>query len=226
MAIFTTGAIIGSISGKLGGLVFVNGKKQGVVRPRPGSPRNRSERQVNALSRFCDLQRAWADLSDDQRLTWAVTARGTQIANRLGKASPPGPFQLFVKENAKLQLGPGTLIEEPPVRPISEPPRLVVVDFEASGNYNVQANPGEGAASAIFYVYGWTQCKTYFTNTPPKFVHMLTVGAASLDRNIQTEWGAIFGPLAEDQVFTVAVSERTASNFMSTQVIVRGVTTA
>lgn len=226
MAIATLGPVVAGISGKTGGLVFVNAKKQLVVRIRPPSPQGRSLRQQNALSRFVALQRAWGDLSSAQRLTWAVSARATTLRNRLGKASPPGPFQLFVRENARLQLGGAAIMTEPPVGPSSEPPTEVVVSFSAAGNYNVQANPGGVAGSAIFYVYGWAQCKTYHTNTPPKFVHMLTTGAASLNRNIQTEWGAIFGPLAEDQVFTVAVSNQTASRFMSDRVIVRGTTAA
>ncbi len=224
MAIFSPGPIVGGISGKLGGVVFVNSKKQSVVRFRPGSPRVRSPRQQNALALFTQLQRSWEDLTDEQRQSWRSAASQTTIRNRLGHSSPPGAFQLFVRENARLRLGPGTLMEIPPAHSRSNPARLVSADFTAGGPYNVEANPGEFALSASFFVYGWTQCKTYFTNTPPKFRLLANVAAPSLNLDVQDEWEAIYGPLAVDQTFTIAVAERIAAFFISDQVIVRGTT--
>ncbi len=226
MAIYSAGIVAGAISGKLGGIVFVQAKKNAVVRMRPATRAAISPRQQTALSRFTALQRAWADLTDAERLTWKTAASGTLSTNRLGSSSPPGAFQLYVRENSLLQLFPATALDEPPVGPRSTPPRSVVADFEASGNYNIQANPGGTALSGVFYVYGWTQCKDYFTDSPPRFVHMLTQGAPSLNSNIQDAWGAVFGPLLEDQVFTVGVRNRIAANMQSDMVIIRGTTAA
>ncbi len=217
---------MGSISGKLGGIVYVQAKKQSVVRMRPAKRNAVSPRRQNALSRFVALQQAWADLTAAQRLTWRVAANATTMSNRLGKSSPPGAFQLFVRENSLLQRFPDNAIEEPPLGTRSEPPTSVAVDFEASGNYNVQANPGGASGTAVFFVFGWSQCKTYHTDTPPRFVFMDRAGASSLNVNIQAEWQAVYGPLAEDQVFTVAVANQTGSLFRSDLVIVRGITVA
>ncbi len=226
MAIFTTGGPVGSISGKLGGIVYVQAKKQAVVRMRPAKRNAVSPRRQATLSRFVALQQHWADLTEAERLTWRTAAAATTLTNRLGRSSPPGAFQLFIRENALLQNSPAAAIETPPIGSRSSPPRAVAAVFSASGTYNVQAQPGGTALSAIFYVYGWQLCKTYHTDAPPRFVTMLKSGAASLNANIQVAWANVFGELLEDQVFTIAVRNQTAGQFISDEVIVRGVTAA
>ncbi len=226
MAIMTSGIVAGAVSGKLGGVVFVQGRKGSVVRMRPPTRAAISPRQQTSLSRFTALQQSWADLTDAERLTWKTAASATLSTNRLGSSSPPGAFQLYLRENSLLQFFPSTAITEPPVGPRSPPPDFVGAVFSASGTYNVQADPPVVFGSALFFVYGWTQCKEYFTDSPPRFVHMLTEGDVTLDVDIKDQWSAVFGPLVEGQVFTIGVRERVQSRFVSDMVIIRGTTTA
>lgn len=116
MAIFKTGPVIASISGKLGGIVFVNTKQGKVVRKAPSHVRQRTPAQLRNRATFQASQLAWQNLTADERTQWRAAAPLYNRTNRLGVASPLSGYQFFLFVNRSAN--------EEDVNPSVSPPQI------------------------------------------------------------------------------------------------------
>ena len=206
MAIFKPGALVGGISGSLGGVTFVSGPRSPVVRHRPARPRPKGAGIEAQQALMNLLQLEWAGFTDAERAAWRAAATTYQRSNRLSQSAPLTGIQMFLKVN--LEAGPSgaPFFPAPNVTGTSEGPRDFSVSLSAAGALTWTANPPFGFGSAIFFVYA----KVLFSTTKPKFTpKMVFLGrfaVASLGDDMRTEIEARWGPPIEGQVIICGCS--------------------
>lgn len=226
MAIFRTGAVVGAISGKLGGVVFVAGKGSPVVRRSPIVRTRTSPYLQTARARFYNLRRHWSTLTALQQDAWRTRARDTPHTNRLGQTSPLSGFALFIRQNTLLRNDSEDIEDEPSAAPVGPPPRITSVVFSASGGYIIAVLPPKTFDSALFYLYGWPFLRDYDSPESCRVVFLRRVFAPSANVNLRPEWEEHFGPLVENQRFCFAVATQNADFGRSAQVFVKGIVAA
>ena len=193
MAIFRPGAIVGAISGSINGATFVHGPNGAVIRNRPQRAAPKGPGIEAMQSSMNQLQTEWADLTDDQRLSWRTAATDYDRKNRLGLASPLTGHQLFLKVNLEMHSATEPFFSTPSVNGTSEGPRSFSVALSASGDLDWLADPPQGSSIGIFISFA----RLVFTPTPPRNVSKLVFLhrhlGTELDRDMRTEIEAIFG---------------------------------
>jgi hypothetical protein len=101
MALIRLGPIIGSISGVIGGVAFVNSVRSTYARKRrtPGSALRAP--QLAAQAHLGILSNAWNALTNDQRAAWTTAAKNLAHVNRLGVQGHLNGREFFFKRNLR-----------------------------------------------------------------------------------------------------------------------------
>lgn len=114
MAIYQPSAIVGAISGAIGGVVFANSRGSKVVRHRPQKKRRatparypaaRADAPISTVywgnvgAGLTEIIQAWRDLGDQGQATWNALATQFPSTNRLGQTRARGGYQLFLQES-------------------------------------------------------------------------------------------------------------------------------
>ncbi len=104
MAIIQLSALVGSISGNVGGASFANSKSGPVVRqprrPTHNASATQDAQQVNLLTQI----NRWRDLSALDRAAWNAAGAQRPFTNRLGIARPLTGYQYFLKLNLNVEI--------------------------------------------------------------------------------------------------------------------------
>ncbi len=137
MAIYRPSAIVGAISGNVGGVCFVVTKAGLVARKRNVRTRNTSKRRFEVNAGFQKLRNAWRSLSEIQQTSWRQAALTFPHTNRLGLATRLTGFALFIKVNAlgfsPPNFGPFPIVHDPPILTNRPPFRIVAFDVTSGG---------------------------------------------------------------------------------------------
>lgn len=119
MALFTPGAVVGQISGRVAGNVFSHNRGGPYIRNGTIPTLVTSEAAINAKARLAAQSQAWDNLTAAQRLAWLEWARSNPVVNRLGSQVTIGGNAAFVGINTRLARIPATPLTDPP---IADPP--------------------------------------------------------------------------------------------------------
>ena len=222
MAIFTSGTIVGTISGAVGGQVFVSGGRSQVVRPRPAARSRTTPPLAASRAAMFNVRRAWSGLTEAEQLTWTTIATGILRTNRLGQSSPLSGFELFVKSNLELRLASSSFLDAADAQGASGAPRSVSSTFKVSTTFLVTAQPPEGFGTAIFFVYGWPYWVDHDTKSPPRLRFLATTGAASLSLDVKALWEALWGPMVDTQRYVIGVAAQVGGRRRSQIILDRG----
>ena len=136
MAIIRPGAVVGAISGNLGGVNFVAGRGAPIVRQRIRKKDSQTTKQVNQRGTIDLLTKHWRDLSDVQRLMWKVEATKHQFRNRLGVKVFHSAFSIYLASAFPFYSVTGTLQDEPV--PIPQSAGDISMFFQASASGAIQ----------------------------------------------------------------------------------------
>lgn len=205
MAIIRTGALVGGISGTLGGVVFVAGRGSPVVRPRPLTKNKSSPFLAASRASMFTLRRAWSSLTSLQKSAWETRAVDFPTTNALGVSSPISGFQLFIKLNIESRLDSESFIPDPTDFPVSGPPTNVAAAFSESVDFIVSADPPSPMLLGTYYVFGWPFWRTTESRDVPRLVFLAQRTGPSLFFNVRSAWELHFGPMSENQRFAIAV---------------------
>ena len=215
MAIFSQGPIVGAISGSVGGATFVNGRGSRVLRHRPARPAPKGTGIQATQSAMNQLQNAWADLTDAQRLQWRTAAVNVNRTNRLGLSAPLSGLQFFLSVNIPMRQSPAAFFPEPNVVGTSEGPTSFTVSLSAAGSLTWNAQPPFGFGAGFWLCWA----RLIFTPTPPTavrgLVFMKAVSGASMTENIRTEIEARFGAPIQGQTMLCGCSAQAGNLYMS-----------
>ena len=120
MAIFRPSAIVGAISGNVGGVNFCNPSGSAVIRKAKTRTSPRSTDQLIASSTFASIAQTWRTLSLEKKKTWRTAALSQNFTNRLGVQRKLSGFQYFMWANAV-----GVVLDPPTTNVTPAPPTLV-----------------------------------------------------------------------------------------------------
>ncbi|KKM73427.1 hypothetical protein LCGC14_1410640 [marine sediment metagenome] len=228
MAIIRTGPLVGGISGKIGGVVFVNARRGLVARPAPRVTRPSSPFLQRSKARMHNLRRHWATLTALQQDLWNTAARDVLSTNRIGLSSPMTGFTYFIKTNKVAFPGTFSIVDEPESLLSRDTPVSPFAAFSAAGAYSVGiANPFTPATLQI-QVYGWPFWVDHPTKSVARLVFLKEASEFGLTIVIalNPEWLAHFGPLAEGQRFSVGIKARVSASPFNPLTTIRGVVAA
>lgn len=161
MAIFKPGAIVGGISGSVGGATFVNSRGSSVLRKRKTRNGRRSQGSVNQSAILQNSITRWRNFSAENKTLWNNAASNATFANRLGQQRNLSGYQYFLK------LQTFYFSDFPPVY-IVDPPN-VTVQFTSSVASGIAVDIQTTGAPDIaqFNIKGML----LYRNTPIKFVN-------------------------------------------------------
>ena len=165
MAISTQGAIVGTISGKLGGSVFIATKRGSIIRNRARTPSVRSERQTSQLSKMQTARLRWQSITQPQRDQWNSAAANVVTRDRLGRRHRLSGFQLYCKVNGISKLFDATFHDTPPATFERYAGTILTIAFSASGTYFLQTSP----ITIIGVLAGNVWCARPHSNKARKF---------------------------------------------------------
>lgn len=134
MAIIRPGAIIGAISGNLGGVCFIAGKGAPVARQRIHKKNSQTPKQISHRAGTLFLSQSWRTLTPAQRIMWNTAATKFPVTNRLGITSFASGFSLFLKVNAISRYAFALWSNIPPDGPETIPPHVITFTASTSGN--------------------------------------------------------------------------------------------
>ena len=159
MAIFRTSAIVGGISGNVGGACFVNTRGSAVLRKsRTRSTPQTPARMVKQSVMYNAIIR-WRELSDEKKKQWNIAALTTSFPNRLGEKRLLSGYQYFLKVN-------GLVDQDDPPQPTNTYPGLNIQWTPKSDNSIKMENIGP--SSAITYA-GLVEAMPLYRDNPPNF---------------------------------------------------------
>lgn len=226
MAIFRTSAIIGAISGSIGGQTYTNARRSLVIRPRPQRRKNATALQHRQRVLFQAIRQAWRSLTDLQRAAWRAQSTEFSFTNAVGQSSPISGFQYFVKRNLERRETSSTILLEPLLGGVAAALGIGPLDFSASGAYNLSAVIPVGQPATTFLVYGRPFPSTNIPRFSPPAAFLRSFTALTVPSTVRPEWEAHFGPLQETQVFRVEMTSFTADQYNSPRQVKSDTTTA
>ena len=118
MALIRTSAVVGAVSGNIGGVNFANTKGSTVARAarRPAGSQTRAQSEQS--SRVAGAVNAWNRLPDSMRRAWKNFAEAQPKESRLGEKRPISGYALYVEHALEAWQG------DPPEN--FEPPSVVI----------------------------------------------------------------------------------------------------
>lgn len=153
MAKFIAGNLAGMISGKIGNLVFTHGRYGPVIRTRVKPVIVNSTSTERARNNLTTTSRAWAALTDAQKLSWQTWAQNNPIVDRLGTSQTLSPHAAYNQINGRRLIFPGTLLSAPPIggNPASLATATVTYDIGA-GSTEIAYTPTPHPAGCVTWV--------------------------------------------------------------------------
>jgi len=218
MAKIKLGAIAGQISGSVGTWTFGHNRGGSYVRNRAIPITHTSEFAMNAKARLAQCSRAWADLTDDQRLSWNNWATTYPITDVLGDKRNLTGHQAYIKLSTRLLLaGNGT----PTTPPSSDAPDgLTTVTLTAdigAGAFQVAYTVTPAPADCKVWVSGARipHAGIAFVKNKMKYI-TCSANAAASPLNWESAFYARFGtPAVGEIIFCWACILDTATGLLS-----------
>lgn len=198
MAIFKTGAIIGAISGTVGGVNFANPRGSKVVRRARRASANKTQPQMLIQARMATLISLWRRKPIEEQDAWRAAASQNPYPNRLGQSRQISGFQFFLKENMPFEpnIIAGIAEEKKPLPPTSVSTQVIATTtFTSTVTSGIvvtftdlQSPGGYGGGFFGRLLYRTTPIK--FTNTYRSIGIASRAGNGTI--NLSTIWQTVF----------------------------------
>lgn len=206
MAIFTPGAIVSEISGKIAATVYTRNKGGNVIRNRRTPINRRSVEQSIRRQGLGNLASSWRGLTQAERDSWNAAAPSFPYQNSLGETKYLSGEQVYIQFNQNLLLiGASTVT----TAPASFSFATFTLSFTASDvpTFSVVFSPTPLTASNNLAIYA-TPSLSPGIGSPnrSKFRFIGVIAAAdTTPADMLTDYQAVFGdPVAGQKIFIEA----------------------
>ena len=204
MAKFKPGPMVGSISGKLGNVVFTRGRYGAVIRTRTIPTLVQTDYTQEARGRLAALSQSYGGLTAAQKEAWRTWAQVNPVKDRLGDSLFLQPSAAFIQLNANIQKAGGSQISDPPV--INAPDAITGMTVVATDAPDSDVAWTSGALAETEVLFIWAAVidnpgRDYYRNLL-KLVKA-TGAAATTPQAIEPELLLRFGTLIEGQKLVV-----------------------
>lgn len=172
MALFVPSALVGAVSGQVGGVTFVAAGKGQVIKSSACTVRAYSKLQLERQAHMAWVKTQWGTLTDAQKTAWATAAALVVKTNALGQVTALTGYQAFVKAHQMRFWTPASLYTTPVVKLVGPMVSVSSAVFSVAGTYNVTVTgPGlSGAQSTI--IYGATQERSKMVKKMTNWVYI------------------------------------------------------
>ena len=209
MALFRNSAIVGAISGNIGGQTFVLGRHANIVRNTPHPPHNQSPLQLLRQGQNAHVSAHWRTLTALQQDSWRAAGAALVGTNAVGSRVPLSGFRYFMKTNFLQFMIEGTISDEPQAINADEAIENPVLSVVAGPTMEVAFDNsiGGGGYVARFLIYGNLLYRSTVTKKIGPFQFCgVTVGPYS-------------GPIDVGALFTKVFSFPEAGQFYSIKMV-------
>lgn len=205
MAIFTPGAVIGQISGRVGGYVFSRNRGGSYVRNGSVPSTVVTEKALQFKSFLATASQYWTSLTDAERLSWTVWAQSKTSTNRLGRSISLNGQNWFVSLNSRLAAAGESMISVPPVT--SSPVGVVISAFTVDagvGATQVTFTPAPLDANQKLWVRGAMVSSSAINNVENLLTTLtITAAAAASPLDLETPLVYSFGALSVGATYVI-----------------------
>ena len=175
MAKIKLGAIVVSISGKLGGHVFATNKGGAYMRTKttPNNPQTSYQTAVRAI--FANLSILWSSLTAGQRLSWNKAVESFKRTDIFGDLKVPSGKSLHQRLNQNLVLkGEAPITSAPlPAEIITATLESIDFDNDSVGSLTFGSTPGSG--KVLVYATAPVSAGTSFVKNKLRYISTINV---------------------------------------------------
>lgn len=212
MALITSGAMIGQISGKLGPVVFSHNRGGPYVRAHVVPVTSTTSFALNAKARLSAASQLWQTLTTEQKLAWQTWANNNPITNRIGAKVTLSGHGAFVGLTSSLAQAGVAAVLDPPVIPPPVGLLTLAATFDIGlGTFDVSFTATPLGANEGLYVQTAVVNSTGINFIRP-LLKLVTISAAAQASplDVQALVAARFGTLIVGQkvVHEVSVFDR------------------
>lgn len=206
MAIFTPGAIVSEISGKIAATVYTRNRGGNVIRNRRTPINRRSVSQSIRRQGLGNLASAWRGLTQVQRDSWNGATGSFPYQNALGETKFLSGEQLYIQFNQNLLLIGAATVSTAPA-PFSFATFELSLAAADTPSFSVTFTPTPLTASNNLAIYA-TPNLSPGIDSPNRsrfrFIGFIAAAATSPD-DMLTDYQAVFGdPVAGQKIFIEA----------------------
>lgn len=190
------GALVVDGRGKVGGHVASKNRAGSYLRTKVTPVNPRTQAQVNVRGFFGTLAKAWAGLSDAQRLAWNAATDLWKSTNIFGDLKNPSGFNLFVKLNTNLANIGVAQINAPPAPAAIASWSVFSFVPDNSGTLVLTFAATPVPAGFAIIIEGTAPCSAGIKNANARFRKITSLPAATATaEDIFAEYVAKFGSL-------------------------------
>lgn len=216
MAKVKPSGVIDTISGKLGGSLFLNTPNGVVVKQNSFSQQPKSPSQTIQRVKIGQVSQLWQQLDTTQKANWQAETVNYPYTNKLGLVSYYTAYQLFCKLNLSLQAVDEVSILNAPSFVAVSPSSLFSV---VAGSATLSISYNSKQAGNVLQIWA---TRARFTTLQPKLsefrlIYLVPTGFTSGVIDIIGEYGAVFGDIRDGSTVCVALRDVNASTGNATQ---------
>lgn len=195
MALFRNAGLAAGISGRLGGVEFVQGPRGSYIRKAQLKVRRSSERAHDVRARTSLAISAWHDLTDDDKEAWDRAAAENAIANRLGIRRFLTGYQVYLRSTMNSRKAIPTFPTLPAELFAPPSPPTITLTFDITKTLISYVSVAT-ATTQFGSIFGWPTFSPNKRRNPPQYKWVVdrTFNLGTDNMNIQSEWLEIFGP--------------------------------
>lgn len=213
MAIFLPSAVVGAISGNVGGACFVNKSGSLVVRKKRRTNSITSQVHLLNQARFANVTREWQALHPIIQDAWNTYGKATPLTNRLGTPYTLSGFHSFTKIHLFLQGKIGFAGVEPPA--IGDDPTIAPISVTSNVGVGIRVRVGIGPVSGQIKMAFYGRL-LYTTFKPAFFGSLRLFGVLKVNQDtvtsITSKWQTVFPLPVQNQIIVVMVRPYSAAH--------------
>jgi len=195
--LFTSGALVGQLSGKLGPIVASHNRGGAYFRAHVVPVTSTTSFALNAKARLAAASSLWQTLTQDQQEAWLTWANNNPVTNRIGQQVTLSGHGAFTGLTASLAQAGVAAVLDPPVIPAPAPLLTLTANFDiGTGEFDVVYTTTPLGANVGLYVQT-AIVNSAGINFVQNLLKLLVISAAAQASplDVQTEAATRFGTL-------------------------------
>lgn len=151
--LFSSGALVGQLSGKLGPIVASHNKGGPYFRAHVVPVTATTTFALNAKARLSAASQLWQTLTQEQQEAWLTWANNNPVTNRIGQSITLSGHGAFTGLTSRLAIAGVAAVLDPPVIPAPAPLLTLAATFDIGvGEFDLIFTTTPLAADAALYI--------------------------------------------------------------------------